>query len=180
MGYNEDGLRAWKQSSSGRTYFLYDGTDLVCEMNASGSVTATNTFGPYGLVSRRTAGASGSTFYAFDPQGSVAQRLDYQGNVLSSDLYDAYGNLKAGGSATDPFGDGAESGYYTDRETGLVLLTHRYYDPQTATFLMRDPIGYNGGINLYGYVGDNPVNWTDPSGLDGEDGSLGGSATPGA
>jgi RHS repeat-associated protein len=49
-------------------------------------------------------------------------------------------------------------GNYTDPETGLLCLGQRYYDPGTGRFLNRDPIGYAGGINLYGYAGDNPIN----------------------
>jgi hypothetical protein len=51
-------------------------------------------------------------------------------------------------------------------ETGLSLLTNRYYDGGTGRFLTRDPIGYKGGLNLYGFTGNNPVNGSDPSGLD--------------
>ena len=46
-------------------------------------------------------------------------------------------------------------------------MTHRYYDPQTGRFLTRDPMGYDGGINLYGYVGNDPVNMVDSSGYAG-------------
>ncbi|MCA1568613.1 MAG: RHS repeat-associated core domain-containing protein [Acidobacteria bacterium] len=66
----------------------------------------------------------------------------------------------------DPFGYKARWGYYTDTETGLLLLTHRYYDPGTGRFLTRDPIGYAGGINIYAYTSNNPVNGADPLGLD--------------
>jgi RHS repeat-associated protein len=59
----------------------------------------------------------------------------------------------------------AQWGGYTDRYSGFVLLTHRYYDPQTGRFVTRDPIGQAGGINEYGYVGGDPVNWGDPDGL---------------
>ena len=44
-------------------------------------------------------------------------------------------------------------------------MTNRYYDPGTGRFLTRDPIGYGGGINLYGFVGNNPVTGADPEGL---------------
>ena len=44
----------------------------------------------------------------------------------------------------DPVGFGGQYGYYTDRETGLVLMGHRYYDPGTGRFLTRDPMGYGG------------------------------------
>jgi len=52
-----------------------------------------------------------------------------------------------------------------DSETGLLLLTHRYLDPAMGRFLTRDPIGCEGGINLYAYVGNGVVNKADPSGL---------------
>jgi len=63
-------------------------------------------------------------------------------------------------------GFGGQFGYYTDVETGLLCLTHRYYDPGTGKFVNRDPIGYAGGENLYGFAGGNPVNESDPSGFD--------------
>ncbi len=50
-----------------------------------------------------------------------------------------------------------------------MLMGHRYYDPGTGRFLTRDPIGYGGGMNLYGYADGNPVNESDPSGLDPND-----------
>lgn len=68
---------------------------------------------------------------------------------------------------SDPFGYGAQWGYYTDRESGLQLLTHRYYDPQAGRFVTRDPSGYAGGFNLYSHVQNNPLAYSDPSGLDG-------------
>jgi RHS repeat-associated protein len=66
----------------------------------------------------------------------------------------------------DPVGFGGQSGYYTDPETGLLLLGHRYYDPGTGKFINRDPIGYQGGANLYAFCGGNPVNEMDPEGTD--------------
>ncbi len=62
-------------------------------------------------------------------------------------------------------GFGGQYGYYTDRETGLVLMGHRYYDPGTGRFLTRDPLGYGGGMNLYGYADGNPVDEIDPDGF---------------
>ena len=85
-GYREDGLRAWKQNSGGRTYFLYDKDDAVCELNTSGAVVATNSFGARGLASRHSS--AGSTFYDFDLSGNVAQRLS-SGAVASNDVDDA-------------------------------------------------------------------------------------------
>ncbi len=75
-------------------------------------------------------------------------------------------------------GYGGQWGYYTDNEldqvTGVVpqgrlawtLNGLRYYDPATGRFLTRDPVGYEGGINLYTFCGNNPVNYIDPLGLE--------------
>jgi RHS repeat-associated protein len=162
-GYTGDGLRAWKQNASARTYFLYDGTAPVVELDSSGVVSATNTLGTSGLVSRREG--STTVFYSFDSEGNVTQRSDETGSVLSIHFFSAHGSTLSGAS-TDPFGYKAQFGYYTDNETGLQLLTHRHYDQLTGRFLTRDPIHYSGGINLYAYVGNSPVDYSDPSGLE--------------
>ncbi len=140
----------------------------VCELDASANVAAGNMFGAQGLVSRNTQtnglSPAGTLWYAFDERGSVAQRTGSSGGVVSSDLYDAFGNVTSTGGP-DVFGFGGQAGYYTDVETGLVLCTNRHYDPQQGRFLTRDPIGYDGGINLYSYTANDPINFSDPLGL---------------
>src|SRR5205823_2278439 len=53
--------------------------------------------------------------------------------------------------------------------TGLQYLQQRYYDPAVGRFISADPLSFDGGLNLYDYVGNDPVNGADPSGLQGLD-----------
>ncbi len=69
------------------------------------------------------------------------------------------------GSNPTPYGYKAQWGYHADVETGILLLTHRYFDPATGRFLTRDPAGCEASVNLYAYVGNNAMNKVDPSGL---------------
>jgi len=133
------------------------------------------------------AGSNGSNYwvYLFDPQGNAIQKQGQTNStypLYSVTSYDPYGarspEVYTGGGASphrDPVGFGGQWGYYTDYETGpgnsvagssLLLLTHRYYDPATGRFVNRDPIGYDGGINLYGFAAGNPISRRDSPGLD--------------
>ena len=71
---------------------------------------------------------------------------------------------------TNPTGLAAEmpfrfSTHYTDEETGLVYAKRRYYSPTTGRWMSRDPIGEQGGLNLYSYVRNQPTITIDPFGL---------------
>jgi RHS repeat-associated protein len=55
---------------------------------------------------------------------------------------------------------------HIEDETGLTYMQARYYDPVIGRFLAADPIGYEDGLNVYAYVGNNPINSTDPYGLE--------------
>jgi len=69
---------------------------------------------------------------------------------------------------SDPMGYKGQFGCFTDVETGLVYSQHRYYSPQMGRWLTKDPIGAEGGINVYEVCGNNPIMGADPSGLDGD------------
>jgi RHS repeat-associated protein len=53
-----------------------------------------------------------------------------------------------------------------DQGSRLYYMRARYYDPQLGRFLSEDPIGVSGGLNLYAYAGNDPVNMWDPTGMD--------------
>ena len=69
--YSRNGLRAGKQTGGAKTYFLYDRSAPVGEYSSTGTLSATNTFGADGLVSRRSASAGATVFYTFDERGNV-------------------------------------------------------------------------------------------------------------
>jgi RHS repeat-associated protein len=86
----------------------------------------------------------------------VAQRYEY----------DAYGNIVAmlDPGFVQPY---AFTGREWDPETGLYYYRARYYDPKIGRFMSEDPIRFLGGVNFYAYVENNPINRTDPFGLQG-------------
>jgi len=87
------------------------------------------------------------------------------GAIVNKYSYDAFGKvLSQTETITNPFKYVGAMGVM-DEGNGLFYMRARYYDPSTGRFISKDPIGWAGGLNLYGYVGGNPVNFVDPSGL---------------
>jgi RHS repeat-associated protein len=113
-------------------------------------------------------------FYTFDERGNTAVRLEYIGSgnssAASGQVWAPFGQQEyvtpsASAVAGDPYaGMGAQFGDYTNRETGLVFCQSRYYDPSYGRWLTRDPIGTAGGVNLYAYCHNDPINLVDPAG----------------
>jgi RHS repeat-associated protein len=104
-----------------------------------------------------------------DGNGNVAALVTV--NTLSASFgaiyeYDPYGQLlhsEGAESANNPFQFATK---YRDHETGLVYYDHRFYDPSMGRFISRDPAEEAGGLNLYGFVANDPVNGWDMLGLD--------------
>ena len=167
-GYGVDGLRVWRTQGGVTTYYIYDDDNPVVELSSGGALVALNTFGDNGLISRSTGtAATAKHFYAFDPQGSPSVILDGTGTQLAAAETDAFGkSVYTSNVSSDPYtGFGSEWGYYSDASTGLELLGHRFYDLTLGRFVNRDPIGYEGGIDLYAFCEDSPVDNTDETGF---------------
>jgi RHS repeat-associated protein len=85
--------------------------------------------------------------------------------VSAAYRYDAYGNVSAfAGTDTTALKFAGGHGYQSDGPNSLQLLGARHYDPLVGRFLNPDPIGFAGGLNLYGYCDGDPVNYVDPDG----------------
>jgi len=119
------------------------------------------------------------TYYLTDANNNVTTtvRVDKYNDVvfhgISRNVYTSYGevtrcleNWTSGGNES-AFDGPLYAGYWFDVDTGLYQVRARYYDPGLSRFVNTDPIGYQGGMNLYAYCGDNPINATDPMGTEG-------------
>ncbi len=121
-------------------------------------------------------------YYHHDHLGTPIQATDRGGIVVWSAQYSAFGQATiTTPTATDDKPVIASSlrfpGQVEDAETGLYYNWHRYYDPALGRYVTADSIKLWGGVNFYAYVGGNPVNLTDPLGLNpgyhGDDGTCG-------
>jgi RHS repeat-associated protein len=166
--YDSFGRRIYKNSASGTAIYVYDGDNQIEELNSSGGVVARYTQG-LGIDEPLALYRSGKKYYYHaDGLGSIAAMTDNHGTPKASYTYDAFGNdappepPPPPSSVTNPF---RYTGRELDSETGLYYYRARYYDPMTGRFLSEDPIGFDAGINFYGYVRNNPSAFTDPFGL---------------
>jgi RHS repeat-associated protein len=102
-------------------------------------------------------------YYHADGLGSITALTSHMGNVVQKYEYDSFGNMSLKPHfIKQPY---TYTGREFDPETGLYYYRARYYDTKAGRFISRDPIGFDGGdVNLYVYVGNNPINWIDPDG----------------
>lgn len=156
------------------TRYFYDNDNILFEYDESGAIGNRYTHGPGVDEHLMVNTGKDKYFYHADGLGSIIALTDSAGNVVQTYEYDSFGNLKdQKNRVKQPF---AYTGREWDKETGLYYYRARDYDPMEGRFISKDPIGVQGGTNLYSYVSNNPVNFTDPTGLVKWSGSLTGAA----
>jgi RHS repeat-associated protein len=167
-GYAADGKRVWSQKpGEAKRFYIYSGDVLIGEIynDTTQPSISSYTYGPDGLLAIQQ---DTTTYWpVYGPQGETRALTDVNGAVVQTYAYDGYGiqiptTLPA--TVRNPFQYGGKYGYYTDHESGFILATYRWYSPQLRRWVSRDPIGYEGGVNLYEYVRSNPIGFVDPLG----------------
>mgnify|MGYP000938060127 CR=1 FL=1 len=168
FNYDALGRRTTKVVGSITSQFLYDRHDVAAEIGgAAVGATYLRSLMIDEPFIRQTS--LGNEHYHVDALGSSLALSTTQGNAGTTYTYEPFGKTTTTGTSGNPF-------QFTGREqegpalsgvdgTGLYYYRARYYQPRVQRFLSEDPIGFLGGdVNLYGYVGQNPVLMTDPSG----------------
>ncbi len=167
--YRYDGLgrRVEKEVIAGTTTvtrYVYDNEDILLELNGSNAITARYTHGP-GIDEPLIMEKGGASFYYHaDGLGSITELTNQSGSVAQRYTYSSFGKIE---SQLDP--NFVQPYTFTSRELDAETELHHYrerqYSGPTGRFTSEDPLRFLGGINFYSYVGNNPVNKSDPFGL---------------
>lgn len=164
------------------TKFVYDGWNVLAELGGDNSLLRSFSWGQ-SISGGDEAGEGGSLLsiseggntylVGYDGAGNVTTLVKAgDGSVAASYDYDPFGNtlMSAGEyAASNPY---RFSTKYTDAESGLAYYGFRYYNPQTGRWINRDPLGEEGGDNLYAFVENNALSNSDYLGLDVHDGEF--------
>jgi RHS repeat-associated protein len=157
--------RLWRVTSpTTLTTFIYDGDALVEERNGSGTLLRRYVHGngeDDPLLWYEGAGLTDRRGMTVDHQGSIAAIANSAGTLIQIDSYDEYGV-----PGVSNIGRFQYTGQAWIPELGIYYYKARMYSSRLGRFLQTDPVGYKDQVNLYEYVGDDPVDNDDPSGED--------------
>ncbi len=164
--YDPFGRRLSKNVNGVRTYYLYADEGLIGEYDSTGMEIRSYGYLPgtaNGVAPLYTKENSQYYWYHNDHIGTPQQLVDDTGAVAWEARYTSFGKA-------DPVTETITNnfrlpGHYYDEETGLHYNGNRYYDPATGRYLRTDPLGIDGGLNLYVYAMNSPLMFTDPDGL---------------
>ena len=160
--YNAMGERVAWSGPDGRKLYLHDGEDVLAEFGGDRKLERLYVHGP-GIddIAGLIQGGSRFTVHA-DGAGSTLAVLDGQQDAVSRYEYGSFGQVKRiTEKVVLPF---LYTGARYDAESGLHYLRTRAYDPRIGRFVSPDTIDIAGDINLYRYVKNDPLNYTDPTG----------------
>ena len=175
--------RNWSGSSYQDSYtllFVWDGWNMVAEVLQGGPRVRTYVWGLDLSGSPQGAGGVGGLLFINQYPENKSYAVGYDGNGNVTALFDmAEQGALAAHYEYGPFGEPlvvtgpyAEvnpirwSTKYQDRESGFAYYGFRFYNPESGRWPNRDPIEEQGGVNLYGFVGNNPINVWDKLGLE--------------
>ena len=168
--YDPMGRRIAKTVNGVTIRYVLDGQNVLLELDGSNQVLAANTHaGLDQLLVREDQ--SGTHYPLSDGLNSTIALTDSSGTVTERYRYSAFGQIgvmnpdfspKAGNTPLIAY---TYTGREWEPEIGNYFHRNRFYDPALGRWLSRDPIGEDGGLNLYGYVLNNPINFVDPLGL---------------
>jgi len=159
--------------------FTYRGGLLGQVRLTSGTTAYTDTYlytdagAPYELLRTTPNGTTSRYWYEVDGRGNVVALTDSTGKVVDRYAYDSWGELTSNDATDETVPQQLRyAGYWYDEKLSWYWLSVRYYDPEIERFLAPDPSEQD-GVRTYAYVGDDPIDATDPSGLDTGAGSAG-------
>jgi RHS repeat-associated protein len=138
-------------------FYVWCGMSPCLETDALNHNAVTKRYLAEGLIDHGTP-----LYYGSDNLGSVRDLVDASGNVQASYDYQPYGvRTKLMGTEDSDYGF---AGLFHESQSGLDLAVYRGYNASLGRWLNRDPIGEVGGLNLYAYVNNNPLDSSDPTG----------------
>ncbi|MBZ8181188.1 RHS repeat domain-containing protein [Oscillatoria salina] len=146
--------------------FVYDGDHIALVFDGEGNQTERFLHGTEIDQVLVTENANGEVFWGLgDNQGTIRDVIDSEGTVVNHFTYESFGQVESETNPNVDFRFGY-TGRELDEETELYYYRARYYDAGVGRFISEDPIGFDGGdVNLYRYVNNSPLIYTDPSGL---------------